>query len=87
MNDNDDDVLVAWLNARDFMVVRDTFERTFLRPRYLTAFEHGPVEAKHLAMWVDPRYTDRRRSIELFATQRGKRRPLRSLVREWVLGL
>lgn len=84
----DDEVLVAWLNARDLMVVRDmTTNQMFLRPRYVTAFEHGPVETKHLDMWVQPSVTALVSNVQLFAEQRGKRRPLRGVVREWLLGL
>lgn len=85
MNDNDDDVLVAWLKLRGYRVV-SIEGRTWLSRASWT--DVRDATADDLDKWVGlmmPTSVNLR--VELFNEQRGKRRPLRELVREWVIGL
>ena len=84
---NDDEVLVAWLRARGFVV---WYRNNEIRlTRQTLDCEVVEVCAAHLDMWVHPVDAQwaKQWSVELYRTERGKRRPLRGLVREWVIGL
>lgn len=85
---NDDEVLLAWLRSRGYTVVMDTFKAQRLTRQTYAMGDRCDVTAEHLNMWTDP--TNQWSSmwnIRLYAEQRGKRRPLRGLIRELVIGL
>lgn len=80
----DDEVLVAWLKLRGYKIA------TVGGQMWLGQLDWAntrSVNAEDLSKWVSSIYTGRPLRVGLFAKQRGKRRPLRGLVREWVLGL
>lgn len=83
---DEDEFLVAWLKARDYVIVEDNFTNVFLRKNHVTAFKSYDVGLKHISMWITPRHINEW-SIQLHRTQGKGRRPLRGLLREWVLGL
>ncbi len=88
VNTEEDEFLVAWLKKREYVIVEDNFNGVYLRKNHVTAFKKYDIEAEHLNAWVTSHrsWTDTY-SMQLHHVQRGKRRPLRSAVREWVIGI
>jgi hypothetical protein len=84
----DDELLVAWLVKRGYklMAFGAGIEERILITMSSIAYP-APVTVEHLGMWVDGGTGTSPWKVWLYHTQRGKRRPLRSAVREWMFGI
>jgi hypothetical protein len=88
MGDKDDELLVAWLVKHDYriMTLGSGSEKKILIT--MSPINNpNPVTAEHLGMWIDNGTGTSPWKTRLYRTQRGKRRPLRSAVREWMFGI
>lgn len=89
MNKEQDELLVAWLVKRGYKVYTPPEPGRLVMTQHYIG-NHTNVEdvrLEHIGMWVAPIVNERTAYISLHKKQRGKRRPLRSLLWGLVLGL
>jgi hypothetical protein len=77
---NEDEVLAAWLIKHGYRLTSAGGQLVLIKQM---AYPTTPT-AEHLSMWVDRVTGPNPWKIKLYHTQRGKRRRLRSAVREWL---
>jgi hypothetical protein len=81
----DDELLVAWLVKQRYQVMNHGHITWLIKQNAIAHPE--PITVETLGMWVAGGTGTSPWKTRLYRTQRGKRRPLRSAVREWMFGI
>lgn len=83
----EDKMLCAWLKKRGYRIEPSGDNARLTQLSALSVVVCEPIAEKHLNMWVLKSAGQRPQLVMLYKRQSKDRRPLRSLVREWVIGL
>lgn len=83
----EDQMLCAWLKKRGYRAEPSGDKVQLTQLSALSVKLCEPITDRHLNMWVNANAGQRPYLVLLYSRQGKGRRPLRSLVREWVIGL